>query len=158
MILLIIASCLSFLSVHSSFIGTQVLKWLSKPSSKEKQLLSKKRELILQQSSFSMANSFVQYSKIQRRINSIDEELAINRNSANNWTLQFGLLYGTKIVLGVTLIALSVYYRHTPLFTVDINLDLTPFSYIISYPCETNAITLHFWILCCTAVAKLIKL
>ncbi|CAH1998822.1 unnamed protein product [Acanthoscelides obtectus] len=158
MILLIVSSCLSFLSVHSFWVGSQVLKLVNRPTRKEKDLLSKKRDLKQEQILISMSDNFVKYSKIQRKINAIDGELATTQEHKNNWSLKFGLTYGARIIFGITLVILSIYYRLSPVFVVDKSLDLAPFTYIISYPNENNAVTFHFWVLCCTAVAKLIKL
>nr|CAH7749242.1 unnamed protein product [Callosobruchus chinensis] len=157
MILLVVSSCLSFLSIHSSWVGSQVLKLVNRPTSKQRQLLSKKRDLQLEQSSINMADHFVQYSRIQRKINAIDEELTLDLDKKNNWELKLGLAYGARILFGIILIILSLYYRHTPLFIVDNNLDLSPFNYIISYPNGNNTVTVHFWIMCCTATFRLLK-
>nr|CAI5817809.1 unnamed protein product [Callosobruchus analis] len=157
MMLLMLSSCLSFLSIHSNLVGSQMFKLLNRPTSKQRELFSKKRDLQLEQSSMSIADQFVKYSRIQRKINAIDEELTVTQDKRNNWMLSLGLNYGARILFGIILIVLSVYYRHTPLFIVDNNLDLSPFSYIISYPNGNNSVTLHFWIMCCTAVSRLFK-
>ncbi|VEN38615.1 unnamed protein product [Callosobruchus maculatus] len=98
MILLVVSSCLSFLGMHSSLVGSQMLKLVNRTTSRERELLTKKRDLKLEQSSISMADHFVKYSKIQRKINAIDEELAATQDRNNNWMLELGLTYVLKMV------------------------------------------------------------
>ncbi|CAG9836730.1 unnamed protein product [Diabrotica balteata] len=156
--ILLFATALSFISVHSNIIGKQILKWINKPTSKEKELTSKINDLKKSQECVSITENFSKYSKIQRQINKIEEELSNSRNERNNLTIQLGFAYGPKVLLGFLLVILSIYYRSTPIITLDNSIDLTPFSFLISYPHGANAVSFHFWILCSSATARLIKL
>ncbi|XP_057663330.1 guided entry of tail-anchored proteins factor 1-like [Diorhabda carinulata] len=156
--LLLVATALSFINVHSNLISKQLLKWLNRPSFKEKQLLSKKNDLKTQQSTISITENFVIYSKIQRQINKIDDELGECRVGKNSLTTHFGLTFGIKFLFSVILLMLSVYFRSTPIIILDKNIDLMPFNYLISYPNSGNAVSFHFWVMCSSAVANLIEL
>ncbi|KAJ8985811.1 hypothetical protein NQ317_012051 [Molorchus minor] len=157
MFLLVLSTTLSFISVHSSFLGKQVLKWINRPSEKENKLTTEKSKLKLEQDQLNMTDNFAKYSKIQRRINIIDKELLEYRNEKSNITLQLSLTYGLKFVLGICLAALSIYYRYSPVLKVHSSVDLTPFNHLISYPNESNQVSFHFWVLCCSSIARLIK-
>ncbi|KAJ8958856.1 hypothetical protein NQ318_019621 [Aromia moschata] len=122
---LILSTTLSFLSVHSSLIGKQILKWINRPSGKENQLLSQKFELKSEQSKMNITDDFAKYSKIQRRINTIDEELSLHRNDKNSLTLQLGLTYGLKFALGIMLVVLSIYYRYSPRYRLNAFLTIS---------------------------------
>lgn len=131
---------------------------MNKPSLKEKMLISEKNDLKLEQSKINMIDSFARYSKIQRKINSIDHDLTKYRNEKNSILLHIGLTHGLKIVLGLLLFVLSVYYRYSPVFELSSNVDLTPFAQMISYPNENNQVSFHFWVLCCSSVSRLINI
>nr|XP_023012142.1 tail-anchored protein insertion receptor WRB [Leptinotarsa decemlineata] len=158
MFLLILSTVLSFITVHTSIIGKLIFKWRNRPSSEEMQLISQKKELLVEQSQYNITENFAKYSKVQRKINKIEETLAECHSKNNGLTMQIGLTYGLKILFGFTLVLFSLYFRHTPVFTIDKKIDMTPFSFIISYPNGHNIVSFHFWSLCCTSVAKLIKL
>lgn len=136
----------------------QVLKWINKPSIKEKELMTQKNELKKVQNSISITDNFAKYSKIQRQINKIDENLSDFRSEKNNLYIHFGLTYGLQIFFAIVLVGLSIYYRSTPVIAIDKSIDLTPFSYLISYPHSENVVSFHFWVLCSSTTARLIKL
>lgn len=112
----------------------------------------------MEQKGISMMNDFAKYSKIQRKINAIDEELSDTKDSKHGITLELILTHGMRAVLGTALLILSIIYRSTPLFTLPENLDLSPFNFIISYPNDSNVVTFHFWVLCCTTTGRLLKI
>lgn len=176
MYLFITSTILSFLSVHSNHLGkpvsilndgysvnihlihSQILKWLNIPTDKECDLLSRKRQLLSEQSVLSMVDNFAKYSKLQRQINVIDQELADlqNQRSYNNFKYKYFFMYGLKIIVYVLLFVLSIYYRTVPVFSVPRKFDLTPFTKLIAYPNKDNDVSFHFWVICCTTIAKLI--
>ncbi|KAL3281513.1 hypothetical protein HHI36_004720 [Cryptolaemus montrouzieri] len=160
MLLLIVSTLLSFLSVHSKVIGKPVLQWLSKISKEEDTKIYEIKKLKTEQQKLNMVDNFVEYSRIQRKINRLTESLGEIKNSktANNFYIKMGLSYGLKIVLATLLIILSIYYRKTPVLYLDNSVNLTPFGYFISFPNSGNSVSFHFWVMCCTAVARLIKL
>lgn len=131
---------------------------MNKPSLKEKMLISERNGLKSEQSNINMIDSFAKYSKIQRKIIAIDQDLNKYRNEKNSIILHIGLTHGLKIALGLLLFVLSIYYRYSPVFELSSNIDLTPFNHMISYPNENNQVSFHFWVLCCSSISRLIKI
>lgn len=136
----------------------QILKWLNKRTGTEKELLKQKNDLKNEQLSINMVDQFAKYSKIQRRINSINQELQqISGNKpTNNIIVHLGFAYGVKLLCALTLIILSLYYRYTPVFYLGDKVNLTPFTSLICYPNEVNYVSFYFWVMCSAAVARLI--
>lgn len=135
-----------------------MLKWLNIPTDKECDLLSQKRQLLSEQSAINMVDSFAKYSKLQRQINLIDQELTDlqGQRSYTNFKYQFFVMYGVRFLIAVLLFLLSIYYRNVPVFSVPKKFDLTPFTMLIAYPNKDNDVSFHFWVFCCTNIAKLI--
>lgn len=142
----------------SDFLLLQIMRWLNFPSEKEKELILRKRELMSEQSLISMVDSFAKFSKLQRQINAINEELSEIQSSRNynNLKYQFFFTYIFKIVAGIALLIMSICYRYDPVLRISKTFDLTPFTGLISYPNNINDVSLHFWVVCCTTVARLI--
>ncbi|XP_030761400.1 protein GET1 [Sitophilus oryzae] len=157
--LLIISTALSFLSAHPSTISNKFLKWNSKATKEERELLQQRSVLIADQRQHSMVDQFAKYSKLQRRINAIDEKLKEQKDQKNSPTVLYFLLskYGIQMICGFCLLMLTLYYRRTTLFVLDDNIDLSPFNYLISFPNEKNCVSFHFWVMTCNVVARLIK-
>lgn len=135
-----------------------MLKWLNIPTDKECELLSRKRELLSEQSTVNMVNSFAKYSRIQRQINVIDQELTElqGERSYTSFKYKFFFMYGIRFIIAVLLFLLSIYYRNVPVFSVPRKFDLTPFTNVIAYPNKDNDVSFHFWVFCCTTIARLI--
>lgn len=134
------------------------MKWNGKLSIEERELLQQKQALRKEQEQWNMMDDFAKYSKIQRKINAIDEKLKDAKHEKNSLILTIVLKYGPQVLGTICLVLLTLYYRRTPLFQLPDNIDLTPFNYIISYPNEKNYVSFHFWIMSCNVVARLIKL
>lgn len=130
---------------------------MKSPTVEEKELMEDKRCLKTEQSEISITENFAKYSKLQRKINSIDEKLNELRGNRNDITLQLLITYGLKILIGTIIFFCSVYFRNSPLFHIDERISLMPFNKIVSYPNGQNTVSFHFWVLCCSAVARLIK-
>lgn len=177
MYLFIVLTVLSFLSVHANHLGKpvsvanrtfvkniyhlfspQILKWLNIPTDKECELLSRKRQLLSEQSTLNMVDSFSKYSKIQRQINSIDQEISELQGERSYANFKYNLFfkYGLKFLISVLLFVLWIYYRRVAVFSVPRKFDLTPFTKIIAYPNKDNDVSFHFWVLCCTTIARII--
>lgn len=136
----------------------QILRWSNKPSKEEIKLTEEKTMLKHEQNQMSITENFAKHSKLQRKINIIDEKINELRNDRNNMTFHFSVIYGLKLFIGILVLLSSIYFRNIPVFHVDERISLMPFNHIISFPNEKNSVSFHFWILCCSAVARLIKL
>lgn len=110
-----------------------------------------------EQNLISITEHFAKHSKLQRKINAIEGKLNELQNDRNNVTLQFTVVYGFKVLIGVIILFCSIYFRNIPVLKIDKKISLLPFDHIISFPNEKNTVSFHFWVLCCTAVARLIK-
>lgn len=135
-----------------------MLKWLNMPTAKESDLHLKKRQLLKEQSKLNMVDSFAKYSKIQRQINRVDQELSEfqSERSYSNFKCKFFFMYGFRVIISLLLFVMSIYYRRVPVFSVPRKFDLSPFTSLIAYPNKDNDVSFHFWVICCTTVSKLI--
>lgn len=104
-----------------------------------------------------MIDEFAKYSKLQRRINALDEELKSSKKGDNPLWKNLVLSHVPQLVGTIILFLLVLYYRRTPMFKLPDSVDLVPFNYIISYPNGRNYVSLHFWIMSCNVVARLIR-
>lgn len=120
-------------------------------------MIEEKNNLKTEQSLLSITENFAKYSKIQRKINLLDEQLNELHKDRNSITFHFFVTYGVKFSIALLIILSSFYYRKTPVFVIDERISLIPFDQIISYPNEKNTVSFHFWVLCCSAVARLIE-
>lgn len=114
--------------------------------------------LTTEQNQISITENFAKHSKLQRKINVLDEKLNEIRSERNNMSVQLTVIYGVKILIGVLVVIISICFRNYPVIEVDQRINLVPFDHIISYPNKQNTVSFHCWFLCCTAVARLIKL
>lgn len=107
-----------------------------------------------------MVDNFAKHAKIQRKINGLDEELSQlkSNRTANNFVTRLFIQYGMKIPVSLILLFMIITYRYTPVLILNEKYDLFPFSWLISYPLkETNGVSVHLWVICCSSVTKLIK-
>lgn len=121
--------------------------------------MQSRSKLASEQSELSMVDQFAKFSKIQRKINVIDQELQELRSQRTSSSFLSGIIvkYGFQIPLGIVLLFLSIYYRNTPLFVLDERYDIFPLSRLISYPnTEINAVSVHFWTISSTVMFKLV--
>lgn len=133
------------------------MKCLNGPSKEENELNEEKHNLIDERNQISITENFAKYSRLQRKINVIDEKLNDLRDKRNNISTHLIVIYGLKLIIGVAVVFCSICFRNYPVFVIDHKISFSPFDYIISFPNEKNTISFHFWFLCCTAVARLIK-
>ncbi|XP_017773630.1 PREDICTED: tail-anchored protein insertion receptor WRB [Nicrophorus vespilloides] len=157
--LLIISTLLGFLIVYSKSLSKLVLKWFNRMTKEEKTLLDNKNKLKEEQSELSTVRDFVKFSLLQRKINVLDEKLEEARTKrTSSFMFNVGVNYGFRTIISVFMLFLSVYYRKEPVFIVDSKYDLFPFTGLISFPNDyVNAVSVHFWMICCSSVARLIQ-
>lgn len=137
------------------------MKFLNRKTTKECELLLSRKKLQNEQSGLSVMNDFAKYSKVQRKINAVDQELQEIRTTkiSSNFIFTNGFKYGLKVFFHILLIFLTIYYHKSPVFVLDDKYDFFPFTNLISYPNkEINAVSVHFWIISNTYVFKLVNL
>lgn len=133
------------------------MKWRTKPTKKDLELLEERVSLKKEQNNYNMMDAFAKYSKLQRKINAIDEKLKESNDQKNTLLVKTLSTYGIQIFCGLCLFILTICYRRITLFRIDDKIDLSPFNYIISYPNEKNCISFHFWVMTCNIVARILK-
>lgn len=134
------------------------MRFTNGPSREEKELNEEKHNLITERNQISITEHFAKHSKVQRKINAIDEKLNDIRNEKSNISVQLAVIYGLKLAIGALVVLISIFFRNYPVFKIDEKISLVPFDYFISFPNEKNTVSFHFWYLCCATVARLIKL
>lgn len=135
----------------------QLISWLKMPSKKERELSMEISALRQQQSQISMTDNFAAHAKLQRKINNIEMELknVSDGRYTNNYEFQLGVTYGTKLIFGLILLCIAVYYRYTPVYVFPETITWYPLSSIISFPNEqAGAVSVHFWLIVSNAVAR----
>ncbi|XP_065164693.1 guided entry of tail-anchored proteins factor 1 [Atheta coriaria] len=160
MYLFLVTTLIGFLSVHVSVLTKYISKIFNRIPQAERTLLEERRELLKQQAALSVSRDFVKHSKLQRKINAIDEQLkeSGSKRNGNNFIYNIGINYGCNILLSVVMIFLSVYYRKVPVFIVETKYNLWPFGGLISFPNDVeNSVSVHFWMVSCSSVARLLK-
>ncbi|KAF5290941.1 hypothetical protein FQA39_LY14547 [Lamprigera yunnana] len=135
-------------------------QWVNGASDYEINLINLKTEYKQNQAKLHLVDNFAKYSKIQRKVNGIDQELheLQNQRLRNGFFIKTVLLYSAKIAMTLLLLIFSIYYRYTPVLVLSSNFSLFPFDCIVSFPLhEQNCVSVPFWILCCTTVGTIIK-
>lgn len=105
-------------------------------------------KLKAEQKGISMKDEFAAYSKLQRKINKLENQLKdnsqtrIGKNLAVKGTLQLVL----RAVLGLITLVSVIWFRREPI--VALKGDLFPLATILRYPSDMpNAISTHMWVL-----------
>lgn len=138
---------------------SQVIRWINRITKDEIAKLNEIKELQSAQQKLSMVDNFVEYSKIQRKINKISECLKESKSAnTNEFVMKIGIPYGLRLLVVSILVILCLYYRSSSLFYLDGSLNLFPFGYLVSFPNGVNSVSIHFWVMCCTAASRLIKI
>ncbi|KAK4879854.1 hypothetical protein RN001_008000 [Aquatica leii] len=73
--LFLLSTALSLLTCLVEKIMKPVFQWINQPSTYERNLINLKAEYKIQQAKLNMVDNFAKYSKIQRKINGIEQEL-----------------------------------------------------------------------------------
>ncbi|KAF7274205.1 hypothetical protein GWI33_013125 [Rhynchophorus ferrugineus] len=99
MFLIIIPIILSFMAAHSAYIGNKYLRWRTKPSEVEQLLLEERKSLKKEQSQYNMMDAFAKYSKLQRKINIIDDKLKMFSDRKNTFLVKTLATYDALLYL-----------------------------------------------------------
>ncbi|XP_026747824.1 tail-anchored protein insertion receptor WRB-like [Trichoplusia ni] len=135
-----------------SLLVPQLVKPISacfgKPSHEERSVWDEVVKLKAEQKSISMKDEFAAYSKLQRKINKLENQLKdnsqtrIGKNLAVKGTLQLVL----HAVVGLMTLVSVIWFRREPI--VALKGDLFPLTTMLRYPSDMpNAISTHMWVL-----------
>lgn len=100
-----------------------------------------------EQKGISMKDEFAAYSKLQRKINSLENQLKddsqtrIGKNMAVKSTIRMGLQIG----IGLVTVLSVIWFRREPIVTLKG--DLFPLTGVLRFPSDMpNAISTHVWV------------
>ncbi|XP_022902191.2 guided entry of tail-anchored proteins factor 1 [Onthophagus taurus] len=147
--------------LSAKYINPLILKYLNSLTPKQRELREEIRQLKLEQSKLQIVNDFVKHTKIQRRINMLNMQYSELQTSSStrNMIVKVGLPYLFRFLMGVAILCFIIMYRNNPVMILNESINFTPFGRIISYPnTEINAVSVHFWVMCCSTVIKLVQL
>ncbi|XP_045451157.1 guided entry of tail-anchored proteins factor 1-like [Melitaea cinxia] len=119
----------------------------SRPSSKERSILTELIKLKAEQQKISMKDEFAAYSKLQRKINKLDSELKENSQSrlSKSLAIKGSINIILQVVVALIIIISVIWFRREPI--VALNSNLFPFSTMLRYPSDMpNAISTHVWV------------
>ncbi|KAL1496958.1 hypothetical protein ABEB36_008001 [Hypothenemus hampei] len=156
-ILFLTSTALSVCLAKATYISQWLPNFEDFSTSSQRDLLRVKRELQTEQQQFNKMDDFAKYSKIQRKINAIDQKLKLSKDK-ENYVLKMCLKFWFHILCSLLLFGLWITYRQISLFKLPDYVDLRPFNYFISYPNGKNQVSLHFWIITCSIVMRSIQL
>ncbi|KAJ8712198.1 hypothetical protein PYW07_005040 [Mythimna separata] len=118
-----------------------------RPSNEERTVWSEIVKLKAEQKKISMKDEFAAYSKLQRKINRLENQLKddsqtrIGKNMAVKSTVRMGLQIG----LGFLTVLSVIWFRREPI--VALKGDLFPLSGILRFPSDMpNSISSHVWV------------
>lgn len=100
-------------------------------------------------SKLSMKDDYIIYVKKERKIRAAQADLAelTKRKTTNNLMLNYGISYGSQIVLAVSLMVISFMYRSVPVIVFSDKFDFTPFNALMRFPTGIRgAVSVPFWI------------
>lgn len=113
-----------------------------------KDLKDQRIKLKLQLQKTSMKENYVEYVRLERKINDID--IAIEQEKKNQsltFLTSFGVNYAAKFIFGLVLFVIVFFKRNQPVIVFSEKFNFAPFSGIISYPSNVaNSISLPFWV------------
>lgn len=125
----------------------QIAACFSRPSSKERSILTELIKLKAEQQKISMKDEFAAYSKLQRKINKLDSELKENSQSrlSKSLAIKGSINIILQVVVALIIIISVIWFRREPI--VALNSNLFPFSTMLRYPSDMpNAISTHVWV------------
>lgn len=147
-ILLVYFVVLCTLSVLVPQLVKPIAACFARPSNEERSVWSEILKLKAEQKGISMKDEFAAYSKLQRKINKLENQLKddsqtrIGKNLAVKSTVQLVLQVG----VGVTTLLSVIWFRREPI--VALKGDLFPLTTMLRYPSDMpNAISTHVWVL-----------
>lgn len=95
-----------------------------------------------------MKDDYIEYVRIERKINKIEAEVLAQSSSRQTeiYFIKYGLNYGLKFLLGFSLFVITIMRRDEAVIVFSERFNFAPFSRIISFPCKLeNSISMPFW-------------
>ncbi|XP_049876201.1 guided entry of tail-anchored proteins factor 1-like [Pectinophora gossypiella] len=139
---------LCILSALVPQLGRTIAGCYSRPSSEERMIWGEIVKLKAEQKNVSMKDEFAAYSKLQRKINKLENHLKDNSQSRRTKSLAIkgSVLIILQVVMGLLIVASVIWFRREPI--VVLKGDLFPLTTVLSYPSDMpNAISTHMWVL-----------
>lgn len=95
-----------------------------------------------------MKENYVEYVKLERKLNEIDAAIEQEKKSQSfTFLTTIGLNYVAKFIFGFALFLVIIFNRHEAVIVFSEKFNFAPFSSIISYPSNVkNSISLPFWV------------
>lgn len=100
-------------------------------------------------SKLSMKDDYIIYVKTERKVRAAQADLTelTKRKATNNLMLNYGISYGSQIVLAISLMVISFTYRSVPVIVLGDKFDFTPFNALMRFPTGIRgAVSVPFWI------------
>lgn len=126
----------------------QIAACFSKPSNEERNLLSTVLKLKAEQKFISMKDEFAAYSKLQRQIIKLENQLKDGSQSrrTKGLAIKGSIHIILQVGLALMIIFSVIWFRREPI--VAFKGDLFPLTSILKYPSDMpNAISTHIWVL-----------
>ncbi|KAI5637562.1 CHD5-like protein domain-containing protein [Phthorimaea operculella] len=146
--LLVYFVILCLLSALVPHLGKTIAICFAKPSKQERQTWADILQLKAKQKTLSMKDDFAAYSKIQRKINVLENQLKDNTQSRRTKSLAIkgSIHIGLQAFVGLIILASVIWYRREPIVALKGN--LFPLETILRYPSDVpNSISTHMWVL-----------
>ncbi|XP_026814153.1 tail-anchored protein insertion receptor WRB-like [Rhopalosiphum maidis] len=155
--LLVWSIIISFYNMFSIKFIPKFVLWLMNMNKEHKKLVNEISVLKNEQSQISIVKEFAKHTKLQRRINKLNEELKthIRENSSKNLKIKFMCkvsLYAFSVILNL----LFVYYNYhkTVLRELPTNWFI-PLSWLVRWPSsQVGTMSFVFWYSITNCVAK----
>ncbi|XP_075980316.1 guided entry of tail-anchored proteins factor 1 [Anticarsia gemmatalis] len=145
--LLVYFIILCSLSALVPYLVKPIAACFARPSNEERSVWAEIMKLKAEQKSISMKDEFAAYSKLQRKINKLENQLKdgsqsrISKSLAVKSTIQIVL---QAVVAFMTVISV-IWFRREPI--VALKGDLFPLATMLRYPSDMpNAISTHVWV------------
>lgn len=135
----------------------QLIAYLLSPGGRQRQLEREIAALRAQLATLSMTDNYIEYVKLERRINAAEKQRTSGGAQQVTRTLliRYGLSYGSQVLLSLVLVAISILYRYVPVIVLGDQFNFAPFAWLMRFPTGvTGAVSVPFWIFVSSFAAK----
>ncbi|XP_034238217.1 guided entry of tail-anchored proteins factor 1-like [Thrips palmi] len=109
-------------------------------------------------SKISMMDEFAKHARLQRKLIKLQDELKSEKMIVSSTKLKYKVLIGSGayVSMGLGMLLMAYVFRSEPVLILP-DKWLSPFSWIISWPCEfEGAVSTLFWISVCGSASRLV--